>query len=156
MWKILEGLLFHFDKRRPFVFLQLQAARASSGNLQASDRRHEDAGPQPRPDGPSTSTRSRSSSKRAGGPWILGEAFSLADVSWLVIFERLRQADASTSFWAPGSAPRCHAYWEQLKARPAYREAIVEQSHPLITYGTRRIQEAKAGNPELRELLEGA
>ena len=27
------------------------------------------------------------------GPWILGSDFSLADVSWVVIFERLLEAD---------------------------------------------------------------
>ena len=89
-WKILEGALFHFDKRRPLAFatfkvlgLERLDRLAPAMKVLARSRRqmgvHLDALEQQLRDG--------------GGPWILGESFSLADVSWLVIFERLVQAD---------------------------------------------------------------
>jgi glutathione S-transferase len=93
---------------------------------------------------------------KTGGPWILGEMFSLADVSWLVIFERLRRADSLDAFLGGDRRPQCAAYWERLRARPSYRAAIRNQGHPTIDYGTERLRQAKAASAELRVLLEGA
>lgn len=151
-WRIVEGLLFHFDKFRPFLFLVLKVrgihnlpklrpaaiAIARSGKQM---RAHLDA--------------LESQLGKSGGPWILGEMFSLADVSWLVIFERLRQVDAEDAFLGAGTRPRVAAYWEALKARPSYATAIEGHSHPLIVHGRSRIAEAKAGDAALRRCLEG-
>ena len=152
-WKILEGLLFHFDKKRPFLFLALKWLGIA---------RIERAGPAPR-----ILARSRQQmgahldalEKQLGethGPWILGDGFSLADVSWLVIFERLRQADCVHVFMGEGRRPECAGYWARLQSRPGYREAILDHSHPTIDHGTRRLQEVKSADPALRAVLEGA
>ncbi len=90
-----------------------------------------------------------------GGPWILAETFSLADVSWLVVFERLAQVDALHVFVSAEERPACAAYWEALKKRPSYQAAILDQSHPIVRYGTQRIRAAKKADPAVRELLEG-
>ena len=151
-WKILEGALFHFDKRRPFVFLLFKTvglARlgrvAPAMKVLARSRRqmgvHLDA--------------LEKALDVSTGPWILGEAFSLADVSWLVIFERLLQVDGLHTFVGEDLRPACVAYWERLQARPGYRQAIREHSHPTIAHGTRRIQATKAADPALRAALEG-
>jgi hypothetical protein len=86
----------------------------------------------------------------------LGETFSLADVSWMVIFERLRQVDNEHVFLAGGPRPACTAYWERLKERPSYAEAILGYSHPLIDHGIQRLKEVKAADAALRDALEGA
>ncbi len=149
--KILEGVLFHFDKRRPFVFLLFKAvglarfARLTAAlKILARSRRqmggHLDA--------------LEKQLRESRGPWILGETFSLADVSWLVIFERLVQTDCLHVFLA--DRPECAAYWERLKERPSYAEAILGHPHPTITRGTQRLREAKAADPALRLALEGA
>jgi len=151
-WKILEGALFHFDKQRPFVFLAFKALGlanlrrlAPAMKILARSRRqmgvHLDA----------LETQLR----ETGGPWVLGETFSLADVSWLVIFERLAQADCLDVFLGAELRPECAAYWERLRKRPSYRRAILEHSHPTIAYGTQRLKEAKAADPALRAALEG-
>ncbi len=152
-WKILEGLLFHVDKRRPLMFLGFKL-RGISGlhriapamKFLARSRRqmavHLDA--------------LEEQLAKTGGPWILGESFSLADVSWLVIFERLVQADCLQVFLGTGTRPACSAYWEALRNRPSYREAISDHGHSTIVYGTKRLQEAKAADPALREALEGS
>jgi glutathione S-transferase len=151
VWKIVEGLLFHFDRRRPVVFLllklrgieKLPGLGAAVKVLRRSQRQmaaHLDA--------------LESQLGKSGGPWILGEAFTLADVSWLVIFERLAQVDSLQAFLGDGKRLRCTAYWESLKQRPSYAEAILGHPHPTIEYGTKRIREAKAANPALRALLE--
>ncbi len=152
-WRILEGLLFHFDKRRPAMFLVLKAL-----GLERFGRIR-----------PAVAVLSRSLEQMArhldaleaqlvasGGAWILGGTFSLADVSWLVIFERLAQADLVNVFLGGGRRPACAAYWQRLQARPAYREAITAHAHQTVRRGTERLRTAKAADPALRALLEGA
>jgi len=156
-WRIGEGLLFHFDKFRPFLFALLKlrgirklpnlvpAAKAIARSRRDMER-HLDA--------------LEDRLAKTGGPWILGESYSLADVSWCVVFERLRQVDMEDVFMGSRvkgeiRRPLVTAYWERAKARPAYREAILDMSHPLIEYGRTRIAEAKAEDAGVRELLEG-
>ena len=152
VWKILEGLLFHFDKRRPLLFLTLEAAGlARLGALRtvvkaiARSRRqlavHLDA--------------LEEQLEKTGGPWILGDTFSLADVSWLAIFQRLVQADWLHVLLGGGRGPACDAWWRRLTARPAYREAILGHAHPTIAYGTERLRRLKRADPALREAIEG-
>jgi glutathione S-transferase len=151
-WKIFEGLLFHFDKFRPALFSMLKvrgiekigtipplAAAIAKSRKEMSE--HLDA--------------LEEKLLKSGGPWLLGNDYSLADVSWLVIFERLRQADAVGVFMGEELRPATAAYWTRLQARPAYREAILDQSHPLIEYGRERIVEAKAASEAVRLCLEG-
>jgi glutathione S-transferase len=151
-WKILEGALFHFDRRRPFMFLTFKlvglqrfGTLTPAMHVLSRSRRqlhaHLDA------------LEHRLRERR--GPWILGEMFSLADVSWLVIFERLVQADALHVFVDPAERPECAAYWRRLQARPSYREAILDHAHPTVVRGTARLQEAKAARAALRTALEG-
>ena len=149
---ILEGLLFHFDKRRPVLFLTLKA-RGLEGmhklepamRMLAVGRKHVNA---------YLDELERQLAK-SGGPWILGETFSLADVSWMAIFERLRQVDNEHVFISGGLRPACTAYWERLKKRPSYAEAILGYPHPLIDHGIERLKEVKAADPALRGALEG-
>jgi len=152
-WKILEGALFHFDRFRPFVFLtfKLRGLRrlgqlTPAMKVLARSRRQ-------------MGTHLDALEKQlagTGGPWILGETFSLADVSWLVIFERLVQADCLHVFVGEGRRPACAAYWARLRERPGYEQAILGHAHEMIAYGTRRLKEAKAADPALRAALEGA
>jgi glutathione S-transferase len=150
--RILEGVLFHFDRRRPLAFLALKArGLAGLGRLApaiqvlARSRRqmhaHLDAFEQ--------------QLAASGGAFVLGECFGLADVSWLVIFERLEQADLLHVFTGGGRRPACAAWWARTKARPAYAQAIAAQQHPTVVRGTRRLREAKAADPALRAALEG-
>ena len=92
--------------------------------------------------------------ERSRGPWILGESFTLADVSWLPIFDRLREADSLHCFIGGGRRPAATAYWERLRERPSYRAAILDCAHPSIERGTQRLIEAKKADPALRAALE--
>ncbi len=64
--------------------------------------------------------------------------------------------DALEVFLGQGQRPLCASYWASLKARPSYRAAILEHSHPTIDHGTRHLKNAKAADPKLRLALEGA
>jgi glutathione S-transferase len=151
-WKIVEGLLFHIDKRRPLIFAALKLRGLEKlasftpvlkvlGRSRRQMRTHLDA--------------LEEQLEKTGGPWILGDTFSLADVSWLVIFERLAQVDNLQLLLGGGRRPACSAYWKSLKERPSYRAAILDYGHPTVEYGTRRLRDAKAAAPTLREALEG-
>jgi glutathione S-transferase len=152
LWKVFEGLLFHGDRKRPVLFFALKVLgiermdhiKPAGTYIRRSLKqlnRHLDA--------------LETQLDKRGGPWILGPFFSLADVSWLVIFERLAQTDYLNFFVGNGQRPACTDYWQRLRSRPSYREAIEGYPHPLIAYGTRRIKVAKAQNPSLTAFLEG-
>ncbi|NQZ99955.1 MAG: glutathione S-transferase family protein [Myxococcales bacterium] len=151
-WKIFEGVLFHFDKKRPLLFVALKTAGIEKiGRLglpmkilaRSRDQMgvHLDA--------------LEAQLEKTGGPWLLGTQYTLADVGWLVIFERLRQVDSIEPFLGNGQRPACAGYWTALTSRPAYREAILEHSQPLIEQGLERLRSAKDADPVLRQLLEG-
>lgn len=148
--RIVEGLLFHFDKKRPVMFLVLKARGLEKFHT---------LGPLVRlvAEGREYAAAHLDELERelaaSGGPWILGPTFTLADVSWMVVFERLRQADYEDLFLGEGRRPHCVAYWERWKARPSYARAILGHSHPLIDHGTRRLRAAKAAAPALHAAL---
>ncbi len=152
-WKIIEGALSHFDKIRPAVFLLLKVTGLERlGKLSPAMKVYARSRKQMGDHLDALEEQLR----EGGGPWILGDLFSLADVSWLVIFERLRQVDSLPVFLGKGERPKCNGYWERLQKRPSYQQAIVEHSHPTIEYGTRRLIEAKAKYPSLRLALDGS
>lgn len=149
--RIAEGLLFHPDRRRPLLFALLKwrgigalprlgplakAVRASrddmARHLDALDARLEET----------------------AGPWIAGEAFTLADVSWAVLLDRLAEVDWADWFWGGGKRPAVAAYFERLRARPTYTSAIERHRDPLTRRGSERVREAKRRDPALRAALE--
>jgi glutathione S-transferase len=91
-----------------------------------------------------------------GGPWIAGERFTLADVSWVVILDRLAEADWDDYFWGGDKRPAVAAYWKRLQARPSYESEIRAIRCPITEKGIADLKEAKAKDPRLREVLEGS
>jgi glutathione S-transferase len=150
--KILEGLLFHRLRQRPMIFLVLKAVGLKRlhkiGPAMKVVRKcvrhmhtHLDA--------------LEVQLASHGDRWILGEQFTLADVSWVVIFERLRECDYEHVYLGDGKRPYVTDYWQRLRDRPSYTRAIVEYGHPTITRGLMRLREAKRSLPALRQALEG-
>ena len=93
---------------------------------------------------------------RGGGPWIAGEHFTLADVSWVVILDRLIEVDWEEHFWGNGKRPQVAAYWERLQARPSYDSAILQARCETLEYGIADVKAAKNADPALRTALEGS
>ena len=148
--RIFAGLLRHFDKRRPMMFAMMKrkglnaladVAPLREALLRSRQHMHTHL------DGLEAQLN------RHAGPWILGEAFTLADVSWLVIFERLAQTNALDSFVAAAKRHACAAYWDALRQRPSYAAAITAHRHSIVLRGTARIKAAKAADAKVRELL---
>jgi len=148
--RIFEGVLFHRLKIRPLLFLAMKL-RGLAG-LKG---------------GPPAKIIARSSRdmanhldelegalERGGGPWIFGDEFTLADVGWVPIFERLAEADSLHCFLGGELRPRCSAYWAALRCRPSYQTAVLDQAHETVNRGTARLRAAKQADPQLRAALE--
>jgi glutathione S-transferase len=143
--RILEGLLFHRLKQRPVLFLLLKMlglARFTSlpplRRAVESSRRHLER----------HLAALEAQLAESGGPWITGAQLTLADVSWAVIFERLREADWTDVLLTPG----LRAYWQRLRARPSYDAAMTQHQHPLVRTGTARIAAEKSRRGPLATL----
>jgi glutathione S-transferase len=145
--KLLDGLLFHRIKFRPFLFLLLKVRGLGGlpgmpplvkqlGLAYAAMERHLD----------------ELEIQLGEGPWICGEQFTLADVSWMVIFERLAEADWLASLVGPQQRPNIYAYWQRLHERPGYA-GISEYRLPIVTRATGRIRDHKQAHPDFAETL---
>jgi glutathione S-transferase len=52
-------------------------------------------------------------------PWLSGQAYGLADISWVVNANRLNQAQVDLAPW-----PRFHSWAQRAMARPAFDRAV--------------------------------
>lgn len=150
--KVFEGLLFHRIRFRAFAFLMfkllglkrmpiakpivpiLKGARQNMGVHLDSLEQH----------------------LATTGDWIVGEQFTLADVSWMVIFERLREANWESYFLEEQQRPHTLAYWQRLKQRRSYGQAIESFSHPSVAVATEMIVKQKQTDTVFLEFLEAA
>ncbi len=86
------------------------------------------------------------------GPWICGEQFTLADVSWVPLIERLREADWLDYFLH--NRPAVAAYWQRLQNRDSYQTAIINCGHPSTDIATGWIKLKKLKSPKIKAILE--
>ncbi len=149
--RIAEGLLFHRLRTRPLVFLVLKAAgltrlpalRPAMALVRASHRwmaRHLD---------------DLETELAQYGPWILGAQFTLADVSWAVILDRLREADWEASLLGE-HRPHVTRYWNRIRERPSYRAAMTKYEHPAVRRGTERIIAKRRSDPAFDAAVYGS
>ena len=146
--RLVEGFLFHWQKVRPLMFAMLKwrgidglphDGRMSGLMRSACKHLHVHL------DGLEAQLAA------SGGPYILGPDYSLADVSWLVILERLNEADWLSGFLQ--ARPGCAAYWQCSIERDGYKQGILAQGHPSIERGRERLVAAKQKSPELAAIL---
>ncbi len=146
--RILEGLLFHRLKYRPMIFLllkllgikhihRLPPVRKLVRASQIEMARHLDD--------------LEAQLEASGGPWILGGQFTLADVSWAVLFERLREAVWLDELQINGR-PRVSTYWMNIKSRPSYASSMLNFEHPLVLRGQQDILAFKQRKDGVYEL----
>jgi glutathione S-transferase len=149
--EILRGLLTHPNKERPLFFAalklltvhRLQRLRPAFRVLERSRRdmgAHLDA----------LAVQLES----PGGPWIAGERFTLADVSWVVILDRLAEADWDGYYWGDGRRPTVAAYWQRLQERPSFQSEIAAARCPNTRRGIEQLKAAKRSDARLRAALE--
>lgn len=150
--EILKGLLTHPNKERPlfFAMLKLRSVHGLPGMspvMKMIDRARTHMG--------NHLDALAAQLDEHGGPWIAGELFTLADVSWVVILDRLVEADWGDYLWGGDKRRTIAAYWERLQARPSYRGEISDRRCANTRQGIGDLKEAKANDARLREALEG-
>lgn len=149
--RIFVGVLFHRFPRRPLMFLAMKARGLKK--LPAIK-------PMMR-----VLERSRSAMHghldeleaaldASGGPWIVGERFSLADVGMMVILDRLREVDWLDVFLTE-QRPKVAAYWQALQERPSYAAGIAAFEHPTVTRGLGAIKRLKAEDLDFAAVWSG-
>lgn len=151
--EIARGLLTHPNKERPLVFGLLKACTVRrlpklppAIRLLRRSREHM---------GHHLDALARQLETH-GGPWIAGAAYTLADVSWVVILDRLVEADWASHFWGDGRRPAIAAYWDRLRARPSFATEIEAVRAPVTRQGIADLAAAKRADPALRASLEDA
>ena len=148
---IFEGLLFHRIRSRAAIFL-LMKFRGLSGftnvkplmkvlgearnnmalHLDALDAHLED-----------------------NGPYIIGDQLTLADISWLVILERLVEADWMEFFLGDDQHPNVQRYWQHLQQTPGYTIGILEFQSTVMDAAIHRLKSHKRNYPAFTASLEG-
>lgn len=63
------------------------------------------------------------------GGWLCSSAFSLADIEWGVVLNRLRLVGLRTRLW--GERPNVVAYEARLRARPSFRKGVAAWENPV-------------------------
>lgn len=148
--RILIGLLFHHDKRRPVMFLAFkllgvkrlpkippvyamlrQAVPAMAKHLGVLEAQLE----------------------KSGGPWIVGDMYTLADISWTAALQRVDETGFLDFYLAAGTLPHVAAYYTALQARPSWGQAIDGVPHDLLAKGTADLKRALAQDPAFAKAL---
>jgi glutathione S-transferase len=148
--RILHGFLFHPDKARPLFFalgrvlglkrmLSLNPIRQMIGR----GRRHM----------ASHLKKIDDALGETGGPWILGAQFSLADITLACVLLRLEETGFLASYLERGGLERVDAYYQRLKARPSWKAAILDITHPIIIQGARDLRAARVRDQEIAQML---
>ncbi len=150
--RILTGLLFHRLKVRAVFFLALKAfglknlpkmkpviklLHASKQAMQVHFDELEET------------------LAKSGGPWIVGDQFTLADVGIMVIFDRLREGDWLDEFLID-ARPNIRAYWSALQERPSYQAGVASHAHPMVTQGTTDIVNLKRDDASFSAAMSGS
>ncbi len=146
--RILPGLLFHRQKSRPVFFLlaRLQGLRLCQtprirGMIRFSRdqmKRH---------------LQELEAQLAANGPWLMGEQYTLADVSWSAVLLRLDETGWLAWFDSVAPLPATLAYYDRLRGRPSWQTAISDMTHPVIERASRDLKQAIATDARLREAL---
>ena len=138
--RIFVGLLFHRLKARPLLFLMLKTvglARLFSIGRIAKKLDEAKAAF-------ADHLAQLNALLSDGRPYIAGQDFTLADISWMVLFDRLVETDMIDGFLNTDTYPYVQCYWNRVRNRPSFLEGVDGFRHPLIVAATRRVQALKA------------
>ncbi|WOR15240.1 glutathione S-transferase family protein [Hyphomonas sp. FCG-A18] len=150
---ILVGFLFHFDKKRPALFtaskllgLHRMMALKPIQKMMHQSRDHMRFHLQTLED----------ALAKSDGDWILGDQFSLADITLSCLLLRLDETGWLSWFEQTSHIKQVTNYYRRLQARPAWTQAISDHAHPIVTRAKIDLSSAVAVDPSLSERIYGA
>ena len=150
---ILVGFLFHFDKKRPALFtasklfgLRFMMQRPQLTTMMHGSRdamRHH-------------LVRLNDALASDGKPWILGDSYSLADITLACLLLRLEETGWLGWFERAETIGEVSRYYERLKARDSWSAAITAHAHPIVAQAQEDLRQAVEADPDLRESIYGS
>ena len=72
--------------------------------------------------------------------WLVSDYFSLADVSWAVLFHRIEETGWMALLIE--DKQNVQKYFNKIKLRPSYKEAILDYKHPIVDKGVKDLFES--------------
>lgn len=135
-WRFFRGYFTHFDPPRPIFFSLLKILGPTKFNKikPAADLyRQSDVEMNKHLD------RLEETLKDSKHEWIDGHQFGIADVSWMSVFERLKQLSLTQSLLNVELRPYCYHYWERCQQRASYKAAVTDMGHPILHKATQDI-----------------
>ncbi len=70
------------------------------------------------------------------GMWLLGDTFSIADVSLAPYVNRVAMMNMQ-GMWQSGRLPALERWWERLQARPSFKPSLLDWIPPDLTHDLR-------------------
>ncbi|MEM6708867.1 MAG: glutathione S-transferase family protein [Pseudomonadota bacterium] len=150
--RILVGLLFHFDRKRPVLFVasKLLGLRRMLSSKPVRTLMHGSR------DAMGKHLRNLNAELYGHGqPWILGERYSLADITLACLLLRLEETGWLRWFEQNESIPEVTQYYQRLKARPAWARAIVNHQSSVVARAENTLRDAVNADPELAVRIYG-
>lgn len=131
--KLIPGLLFHPDKKRPFFFsaaklfglrglMRAKPLTDLVGDARDAARNH--------------LKKLDDALGASQGDWILGDQFTLADITLASALLRIAETGWLDYFKSLDGLPHVAAYYERLQARPSWQTAITDKQHHLVEQGS--------------------
>jgi glutathione S-transferase len=148
--RILVGMLFHPDKKRPVFFtagkllgLKRMLAQKPLQQMIGAGRRHM----------ATHLAHLDRALKETDGPWILGEQFTLADITLACVLLRIDETGFLDGFIKEGKLDAVRAYYDRLRARPSWQAAIRNITHPIIEQAVADLKHTRATDSEIGRAL---
>ena len=146
VFEILKGLIFHPIRQRVVIFLMLKIfginflKLAPIKNLIGSSFK----------DLNSHLVELEIKLSSSESQWLIGDKFTLADISWSVILHRLEECGWSYLLFK--NKPFVEAYYAKIKKRQSFIQGIVFQSNPNLERGISDLKEYIDQNLFLKSL----
>jgi hypothetical protein len=148
--RILFGIFFHPDKKRPVFFsagklfgLKRMLAQKPLREIIAKGGTHM----------PRHLAHLDRSLKESSGPWILGQQFTLADITLACVLLRVDETGFLDGFIKDGNLSAVAAYYDRLRARPSWQVAIKNVTHPIIEQAIADLRQGRRTDLAIERML---
>jgi len=150
--RILVGFLFHPDKKRPAFFTasRIFGLRAMLGQKPLQNMLHSARDHMHR-----HLADLAAQLRQSGGPWITGNQYTLADVTWSCILLRLDETGWLGHCLKDDTLEPINAYYDALKGRDSWKAAITDKTHPIVEQAEINLKAAINSDPAVAKALYG-
>lgn len=150
--RILVGFLFHPDKKRPAFFT---ASRLFGLRTMLSQKPLQQMMHASRDHMRGHLAQLAQKLESTHGPWILGEQYTLADVTWSCILLRVDETGWLDHFLQDADLAPVRTYYTALKNRDSWKAAITDKAHPIVEKAEADLKKAIATDSKIAKALYG-